>query len=96
MADNAQINKDAELIRKHLPEVDDENVQEDVDNSLFTERELTAYLLAERTDLTWEAAAEEMGISYGTYSGKMGDNVAEKKEKARATVRLMELIESDE
>lgn len=85
------VKKDDDLIRKHLPE--GEGVDELAANSMFTRRELTAYLLAERTDMTWEEAADEMDISYGTYSGKMGNNVKSKKEKARATVELINLIE---
>lgn len=91
MTEAQNIQKDDDLIRKHLPE--GENAEELVANSLFTRREIVAYLLAERSDMTWEDAAEEMGISYGTYSGKMGNNVKTKKEKARATVELINLIE---
>lgn len=86
-----RIEKDAELIEKYLPEEGFEHVHD----SLFTDRELAAYLLAERSEMTWDEAAETMGITYGTYSGKVGGNVEEKKRKARATVALVELIEGD-
>lgn len=89
MTEAETIEKDDNLIRKHLPD----GAEEVAERSLFTKRELVAYLLSERTDMTWEAAAEEMGISYGTYSGKMGNNVKNKKERARATVELIDLIE---
>lgn len=94
MAETETVRKDDDLIRKHLP--DAEGVEELAANSMFTRRELVAYLLAERTDMTWEEAADEMEISYGTYSGKMGNNVKSKKEKARATVELINLIENGE
>lgn len=84
-----QINKDDALINKHLPP----GAEEFTDDALFTRRELVAYLLAERTGMTWQEAADEMDITYGTYSGKMGNNVEEKKKKAKATVKLIELIE---
>lgn len=86
------IEKDREIIQKHLP---DGVSEDDLEQSLFTERELAAYLLAERSNLTWQDAADEMGIDYGTYSGKMGNNVKGKKERARATVRLIDAIEGD-
>lgn len=85
------IQKDNALIEKHLPE----GAEEYVDKSLFTDRELVAYLLWKRTGMTFDEAAEEMGISYGTFSGKIGNNVTEKKEKARATVELINLIEGE-
>lgn len=80
---------DDRLIEKHLPD----GVEEYVEDSLFTKRELTAYLLAERTDMSWDDAADEMGITYGTYSGKMGNNVKRKKQRARATIRVINAIE---
>lgn len=83
--------KDSRLIEKYLPDSADDHVEE----SLFTERELAAYLLAKRSNMTWEEAAEEMDISYGTYSGKVGGNVEEKKRKARATLKLVEAIEGE-
>lgn len=86
-----RVAEDESLIDKHAPG----EVEEFIEDSLFTQRELVAYLLAERTDMTWEEAAEEMGISYGTYSGKMGNNVAEKKKRARATVKLINAIEGE-
>lgn len=82
---------DEHLIEKHLPDGGEQYVED----SLFTKRELVAYLLAERTNMTWEDAAEEMGIKYGTYSGKMGNNVNTKKERARATVELIDLVEGN-
>lgn len=81
--------KDAQLIEKHLPA----GAEQYVEDSLLTSRELAAYLLAERSNKTWEEAADAMGISYGTFSGKVGGNVAEKKKRARATVKLIEAIE---
>lgn len=86
------VEKDARLIEKHLPDGVDRG---DVDSSLFTDREAAAYLLAERSNLTWEEAAGEMGISYGTFSGKVGGNVDDKKERARATLKLIEAIEGE-
>lgn len=90
---NKSVEKDDDLIQKHLPDVD--GAEELAENSLFTRRELVAYLLAELTDMTWEEAADEMEISYGTYSGKMGNNVKSKKKKAQATVELINLIEGE-
>jgi len=87
--ENETIEKDDEIIRKHLPN-GGEGLVED---SLFTYRELAAYLLAERSNMTWQEAAHEMGISYGTFSGKMGNNVESKKRRARATVDLIDLVE---
>lgn len=94
MTEAETVRKDDDLIRKYLP--DREDADELAANSMFTRRELVAYLLAERADMTWEEAADEMGISYGTYSGKMGNNVKSKKDKARATVELINLIENGE
>lgn len=91
MSEANTVEKDDRLIEKHLPDGEEEYVED----SLFTKRELVAYLLAERTDMTWEDAAEEMGISYGTYSGKMGNNVERKKRRARATVKLINAIEGE-
>lgn len=89
MSETETVEKDAQLIEKYLPD----GAEQYVEDSLFTHRELVAYLLAERTNMTWEEAAEEMGISYGTYSGKMGNNVERKKQRAWATYRLIDLIE---
>ena len=88
---NETVQKDDALIEKYLPE----GAEEYVEDSLFTDRELVAYLLWKRTGLTFDEAAEEMGISYGTFSGKIGNNVKEKKERARATVELIRLIEGE-
>lgn len=98
------IEKDAEIIEKYIPsEALDElaeysggdDLKALVEATLFTPRELAAYLLAERSNMTWQEAAEEMGIDYGTYSGKMGNNVKRKKERAHATVRLINIIEGE-
>ena len=90
MTEAETIEKDDRLIEKHLPDGADEYVE----NSIFTKRELVAYLLWKRTDMTFEEAGEEMGITYGTFSGKT-HSVEEKKEKARATMELIKAIEGE-
>lgn len=90
MSDDEATETDEQLISKYLPPKADESL---VAESLFTKRELAAYLLAERSNMTWEEAANAMGIGYGTYSGKMGNDVKRKKRRARATVELVDLIE---
>jgi predicted DNA-binding protein (UPF0251 family) len=52
-------------------------------------REFVALVLAENPDITWARSAELMGISEGTFSGKMGEKVTPKIEEAQTTVNFV-------
>lgn len=56
----------------------------------FSPREFVAFVLWQNDNLTYETAAEEMGVAEGTFAGKIGHDVKPEIESARETVRLVE------
>jgi hypothetical protein len=62
----------------------------------LSNREFVAFVLAESPRVTWARAAELMGITEGTFSGKIGDKVRPKIEEAEATAEIAKRVRRDE
>jgi predicted DNA-binding protein (UPF0251 family) len=62
----------------------------------LSNREFVAFVLAESPRITWSQAAELMGITEGTFSGKIGDKVRPKIEKAEATTEVANRVRREE
>lgn len=62
----------------------------------LSNREFVAFVLAESPRITWARAAELMGITEGTFSGKIGEKVRPKIEEAEMTTQFAERIQRDE
>jgi DNA-directed RNA polymerase specialized sigma24 family protein len=59
----------------------------------FSPREFVAFVLS-KSDLTYEAAASEMGISDGTFASKMSREVMPELERARQTIEIANRIDA--
>lgn len=79
-----------EIWMEHLQGV----IQEDVDASLFTPKEMGVFYAHRHPRETERMAADGLGLSVGNYRGKVA-RVKEKLERARATIELADLAEAD-
>jgi len=79
------------LLQEYLPDPFLErigDVEAKIEESELTKREYLAYVLAEASDKTGKQSAEIMGITEGTYWGKLG-RARDKKDAAEATTELV-------
>jgi predicted DNA-binding protein (UPF0251 family) len=79
------------LLQKYLPDSFLESIgdlEAKIEESELTQREYLAFVLAEATDKTGKKSAEIMGITEGTYWGKLG-RARDKKDAAKATTELV-------
>lgn len=80
----------SELLHKYLPDTFLEEIgdlEATIDQSALSRREYLCYVFSEVTDKTGSESAEIIGISEGTYWGKMA-RVKKKIQSAESTIVL--------
>jgi predicted DNA-binding protein (UPF0251 family) len=88
---NSMDDDEMALLQQYLPDTflaKFGDLEGQIEESELTQREYLAYVLAEVSDKTGKESAELMGITEGTYWGKLG-RARDKKDAAEATTELV-------
>lgn len=91
MSESDMTDDEMALLRQYLPDSfleRFEDLEGKIEESELTQREYLAYVLAESTAKTGRQSAKLMGITEGTYWGKLG-RARDKRDGAEATTELV-------